>query len=35
MEIAFLLGTKIVELTLAVLMGYALVKSKALLVMWS
>ncbi|MGQ9444730.1 Membrane transport protein [[Pasteurella] aerogenes] len=30
MEIAFLLGTKIVELTLAVLMGYALVKSKAL-----
>ncbi|MDY4279677.1 MAG: AEC family transporter [[Pasteurella] mairii] len=30
MEIAFLLGTKIVELTLAVLMGYVLVKSKAL-----
>lgn len=30
MEIAFLLGTKIVELTLAVIMGYVLVKSKAL-----
>ena len=30
MDIAFILGTKIVELTLIVLMGYGLVKSKLL-----
>ena len=30
MDIAFLLGTKIIELTLIVLIGYGLVKSKLL-----